>query len=161
MSTLEGFDFTRFQAEAIKQLKSGKPLNGKEGVLTPLIKMILEAALDGEIESHLKAEDTKNRRNGRTSKTVRTDQSAFELETPRDRNGTFEPEIVKKRQTYLGDALDKKVIALYGLGMSYSDISNHLEELYGIEVSTATLSAVTDKILPVVKQWQARPLEGV
>ncbi|MBF0405453.1 MAG: transposase [Nitrospirae bacterium] len=70
---------------------------GKEGVLTPLIKMILEAALDGEIESHLKSDDTKNRRNGRTSKFVRTEQSAFELETPRDRNGTFELEIVKKR----------------------------------------------------------------
>ncbi|KWT74984.1 transposase [Candidatus Magnetominusculus xianensis] len=130
---LQDSDFTKFQAEAIKQLKSGKPLNGKEGVLTPLIKMILEAALDGEIESHLKADDTG--RNGRTSKVVRTDQSAFELETPRDRNSTFEPEIVKKRQTYLGNALDKKVIDLYALGMSYSDISNHLEELYGIERS--------------------------
>ncbi|KWT73767.1 IS256 family transposase [Candidatus Magnetominusculus xianensis] len=155
---LQEFDFSKFQAEAIKQLKSGKPLNGKEGILTPLIKMILEAALDGEIESHLKTDSAKNRRNGRTSKIVRTDQSAFELETPRDRNSTFEPEIVKKRQTYLGDALDNKVIALYGLGMSYSDISKHLEELYGID---ATLSGVTDKILPVVKQWQARPLEAV
>lgn len=158
---LQGFDFSKFHTEAIKQLKAGKPLSGKEGVLTPLVKMILEAALDGELDSHLKAEDTKNRRNGRTSKVVRTDQSSFELETPRDRNSTFEPEIVKKRQTYLGEALDKKVIALYALGMSYSDISDHLEELYGIEVSTATLSAVTDKILPVVKQWQARPLEAV
>lgn len=161
---LNGFDFAKFQAEAIKNLKDGKPLSGKEGVITPLIKMILEAALEGELESHLsteKSEGVGNRRNGRTSKTVKTGQSAFELETPRDRSGTFEPEIVKKRQTYLGDALDSKTISLYGLGMSYNDISSHLEELYGIEVSPATLSAVTDKILPVVKEWQARPLEAI
>ncbi|QWR78435.1 hypothetical protein E2O03_013495 [Candidatus Magnetomonas plexicatena] len=102
---LKGFDFESFQQEAIKQLKSGKPLSGKEGVVTQLIKRIIEAALEGELDNHLSEEREsggKNRKNGSISKTVKTDQIAFELETPRDRNSSFEPEIVKKRQTYLG-----------------------------------------------------------
>lgn len=163
-SDLKEFDFGAFQQEVIKQLKSGKPLSGKEGVITPLIKRILEAALEGELENHLTEEREsggRNRKNGTTPKTVKTDQSAFELETPRDRNSSFEPEIVKKRQTYLGDALENKIISLYSLGMSYNDISGHIEELYGIEVSPASLSSITDKIIPVIKEWQGRPLEAV
>jgi putative transposase len=159
----EDFDFEAFQKEAIKHLKAGKPITGKDGVLTPLIKRIVESALKGELEAHLESEpaETKNRKNGKTSKTVRSDYGSFELETPRDRNSTFEPEIVKKRQTSLGKSLDDKIIALYGLGMSYTDIARHMEDLYGVEISPATLSAVTDSILPVVREWQARPLEEV
>lgn len=157
------FDFDAFQQEAIKQLKAGKPLSGKDGVMTPLIKRIIEAALQGEAQSHLESEapEAKNRRNGKSSKIVRCEQGSFELETPRDRNGTFEPELVKKRQTTLGKALDDKIIALYGLGMSYTDISNHMEEMYGVEISPSTLSAVTDNIMPVIREWQARPLEEI
>ncbi|MBF0615594.1 MAG: transposase, partial [Nitrospirae bacterium] len=132
--------------------------------MTPLIKRILEAALEGELENHLSDEREsggRNRKNGSTCKTVKTDQIAFELETPRDRNSSFEPEIVKKRQTYPGDALESKIISLYGFGMSYNDISKHIEELYGIEVSPASLSSITDKIIPVIKEWQSRALEGV
>lgn len=157
------FDFEAFQKEAIKKLKAGKPLSGKDGVLMPLIKNIVEAALKGEAESHLESEpaEAKNRRNGKSSKTVRSDYGSFELETPRDRNSTFEPELVKKRQTTLGKSFDDKIIALYGLGMSYTDIASHMEEMYGVEISPATLSAVTDNIMPVVREWQARPLEEV
>jgi len=157
------FDFEAFQKEAIEKLKAGKSLSGKDGVLMPLIKRIVEAALKGEVESHLDAEppETKNRKNGKSSKTVRSDYGAFELETPRDRNATFEPELVKKRQTTLGKALDDKIIALYGLGMSYADITKHMEEMYGLELSVATLSAITDNILPVIREWQARPLEEI
>ncbi len=155
------FDFEAFQKEAIEKLKAGKSLSGKDGVLMPLIKRIVEAALKGEVESHLDAEppETKNRKNGKSTKTVRSDYGSFELETPRDRNATFEPELVKKRQTTLGKALDDKIIALYGLGMSYTDITHHMEEMYGLELSPATLSAITDNILPVIREWQARPLE--
>jgi putative transposase len=157
------FDFEAFQKEAIKKLKAGKPLSGKDGVMMPLIKRIVEAALQGEAESHLESEpaEAKNRRNGKSSKTVRSDYGSIELETPRDRNSTFEPELVKKRQTTLGKSFDDKIIALYGLGMSYTDIASHMEEMYGVEISPATLSAVTDNIMPVVREWQARPLEEV
>lgn len=157
------FDFEAFQKEAIKKLKAGKPLSGKDGVMMPLIKRIVEAALKGEVEAHLDAEppETRNRKNGKSSKTVRSDYGTFELETPRDRNATFEPEIVKKRQTTLGKSLDDKIIALYGLGMSYTDIARHMEDMYGIELSSATLSSITDNILPVIREWQARPLEEI
>lgn len=157
------FDFEAFQREAIKKLKAGKPLSGKDGVMMPLIKRLVEAALKGEVEAHLEAEppETKNRKNGKSSKTMRSDYGTFELDTPRDRNSTFEPELVKKRQTTLGKSLDDKIIALYGLGMSYADIAHHMEEMYGLELSSATLSAITDNILPVVREWQSRPLEEV
>jgi transposase-like protein len=129
----------------------------------PLIKQIVEGALKGELEAHLDEEpsETKNRKNGKNSKTMRSDYGSFELDTPRDRNGSFEPELVKKRQTTLGKYLDDKIIALYGLGMSYMDIAHHMEDMYGVELSPATLSAVTDNILPLIKEWQARPLEEV
>lgn len=157
------FDFAAFEKEAVKQLKSGKPLSGKEGVLTPLIKRILENAIHGELEAHLEEEpaEGKNRRNGKTSKTMKSEHGAFELEAQRDRNSTFEPEIVKKRQTTLAPALEGKILSLYGLGMSYSDISGHIEEMYGIEVSPATISSVTDKIIPVIEEWRSRPLDAV
>lgn len=161
--SLEGFDFEAFQSEAIKQLKAGKSLGGKDGVLTPLVKQLIEGALKGELHAHLSDEpaEAKNRKNGKGSKTMKSDYGSFELETPRDRNGTFEPELVKKRQTSLGKALDDKIIALYGLGMSYTDIAHHMEEMYGVELSPATLSAVTDSILSVIREWQSRPLEEV
>ena len=83
------------------------------------------------------------------------------METPRDRDGTFSPKLVKKHQTTLSDEIEQKIIALYGFGMSYNDIAAHLKEIYGLEISNGTLSAVTDKIIQTVKEWQARPLENV
>jgi putative transposase len=151
------FDFQ----EALKAIQEGKPLLGKEGILTPLIKNLTEAALEGELESHLGQEIAENRRNGKSKKTIKSMNGNFELNTPRDRTGTFLPQLVKKHQTTLNDELEQKIIALYGLGMSYKDISAHLQEIYGLEVSTGTLSAVTDKIIHTVKEWQARPLESI
>jgi len=155
----EDHDFN-FQ-KALKAIQSGQPLMGKEGVLTPLIKDLTEAALEGELESHLGQEIIANRRNGKTPKTIKSLNGNFELNSPRDRAGTFSPKLVKKHQTTLNDELEQKIIALYGLGMSYKDISAHLQDIYGIEVSTGTLSAVTDKIIHTVKEWQARPLESI
>jgi len=157
--TKEDTDFD-FQA-ALKAIQKGKPLLGKEGVLTPLIKNLTEAALEGELDSHLAQEIAANRRNGKGKKTVKSLNGSFELNTPRDRAGTFSPQLVKKHQTTLNDELEQKIIALYGLGMSYKDISAHLQEMYGLEVSTGTLAAVTDKIIHTVKEWQARPLESI
>ena len=155
----EDHDFN-FQ-KALKAIQSGQPLMGKEGVLTPLIKDLTEAALEGELESHLGQEIIANRRNGKTPKTIKSLNGNFELNSPRDRAGTFSPKLVKKHQTTLNDELEQKIIALYGLGMSYKDISTHLQDIYGIEVSAGTLSAVTDKIIHTVKEWQARPLESI
>jgi transposase-like protein len=85
----------------------------------------------------------------------------FDLETPRDRDGSFEPEIVKKRQTVLNESLDNKVLVVYALGMSYEAISEHLAELYGLEVSSAKISLITDKLLPMITEWRNRSLESV
>ena len=151
------FDFQ----EALKAIQSGKPLLGKEGILTPLIKNLTEAALEGELDSHLAEEVTANRRNGKSKKTLKSLNGSFELNTPRDRDGTFSPQLVKKHQTTISTEIEDKIIALYGLGMSYKDIAAHLQEMYGLDVSTGTLTAVTDKIIQTVKEWQARPLESI
>lgn len=152
-----GFDFQ----DALKAIQAGKPLLGKEGILTPLIKDLTEAALEGELDSHLAKEITANRRNGKSKKTIKSLSGNFELTTPRDRDGTFSPQLVKKHQTSISNEIEEKIIALYGLGMSYKDIAAHLQEMYGLDVSTGTLSAVTDKIIQTVKEWQARPLESI
>jgi len=123
---LSNFDFSSFKAEAAGQLKSGQSLTGKDGVLTPLIKALLESALEGEMESHLsdcREEGLPNRRNGKTSKLMQSESDSFELNTPRDRGESFEPEIIKKRQTVLNESLDNKVLSLYRIGMSYEAIS--------------------------------------
>jgi putative transposase len=146
---------------ALKELQSGKSLTGKDGILTPLIKQLTEAALEAEIDTHLAEEVSKNRKNGKTSKTIKSTSGSFQLDTPRDRAGTFEPQLVKKHQTTLSDEIEQKILSMYGLGMSYSDISQHIQDMYGISVSTATLSNITDKIIAQVKQWQQRPLESV
>jgi len=152
-----GFDFET----ALRSIQEGKPLLGKEGILTPLIKNLTEAALEGELDSHLGQEITANRRNGKSRKTIKSLNGNFVLTTPRDRDGTFSPQLVKKHQTSLNGEIEQKILALYGLGMSYHDISAHLQEIYGLEVSTGTLSTITDKIIHTVKEWQARPLASI
>ena len=161
---LSNFNYTDFKAEAIEKIKSGQPLTGKGGILTPLLKELLESALEGELDAHLlenRDAGISNRRNGKSSKQVQTSSDSFELFTPRDREGSFEPEIVKKRQTVLNESLDNKVLALYSLGMSYEAISEHLAEMYGLEVSSAKISLITDKLLPLITEWRNRPLESV
>lgn len=155
------FDIKKFELDAIEQLRSGKALEGKDGVLAPLIKRLVEASLSGEIAAHLTDAKGKNRRNGKAGKQVKTAFGSVEITTPRDRLGSFEPQILPKRQTTLGEGIDHKVISLYGLGMSYNDICKHLEELYGLTVSPATLSTITDSVIEEVNAWRTRPLESV
>ena len=122
------FDFN----EILEQYKRGKRLTGKDGLLAPLIKQLTEAALEAEVESHI-ANDIlsgkSNRRNGFNKKTIKgTSDGSFELETPRDRNGTFEPQIVKKHQTTISDEIEEKILSMYGLGMSYTELGIKVNE---------------------------------
>src|SRR5574344_400943 len=155
------FDFN----EILNQFRSGKRLTGKDGLLAPLIKQLIEADLAAEVESHI-PNDALNgrapRRNGFNPKTIKgTSDGSFERDIPTDRNGTVEPQIVKKHRTTMSDEIEGKIVSMYGLGMSYVDISTHIEEIYQVSISTATISAITDKIIDKVKQWQARPLDTI
>jgi len=154
-------DWNALKQEAINRLRTSKALSGKDGALVPLIKDLLETALDSERTEHLQEEKTDNRRNGKTTKTLKSDYGPVALQTSRDRQATFEPQLVKKRQTTLGSALNNKILALWSQGMSYSAISAHVAELYGLEVSESTLTGITDALIPKVKAWQNSPLDAV
>jgi transposase-like protein len=157
------FDFEAFKKEAIKALYDRKGLTGKEGAMTPLIKHLLETAMSAELDEHLKETrpKSKNRKNGGTKKRVKSSTEEFKLTTPRDRNGTFEPHILPKNQRRLPGDLEEKILALYARGMSYKDIRSQLEELYGVEISEATISRVTDQVIPQIRDWQSRPVERI
>jgi putative transposase len=150
-----------FSKEAAKKIRQGKPLTGNGGILSPLIKQIVEAALEGELDHHLTQtrEPESNRRNGHLSKNLKSSLGGIEIFTPRDRNGSFEPQTLEKRQTILPGDLDDKILGLYGLGMSYSDIQTHLNEMYGVSVSDGVMNAITDRVIPAIREWQSRPLE--
>lgn len=159
----EVFDYEALKKKTLEQFRSGKSLYGKGGAFAPLLKEFLEAALQVELEGHLDSEEQEenNRKNGYTTKQLKTDGGTIELDTPRDRNSEFAPQIVRKRETILAESLESKIIALYGRGMSFRDISAHIKDMYDTDISAATLSTLTDKIIPLVKQWQARPLESL
>ncbi|OOE52003.1 hypothetical protein BZG12_11150 [Salinivibrio kushneri] len=144
-----------------KALQSGQDLNGKDGLLTPLIKQITEAALAAEMDEHLTKEGQPNRKNGVSQKTIKTASGSFELDTPRDRNGSFEPQTVKKYQTRLTDEMERNIISLFALGNSYKSIREYLLEMYGTEVSNGTINAITDRLVPELRAWQERELEAV
>jgi putative transposase len=146
--------------EALSALRNGQDLTGKDGILTPLIKQLTEAALKAELEAHLAGDEAPNRKNGSTRKTIKSTSGNFKLETPRDRSGTFEPQLIKKHQTHLTDEIERKVISMFSRGMSYQDIAGHVADMYGLSVSNATISAVTDKLIPELEQWRNRPLQS-
>jgi transposase-like protein len=159
----EEFDFKAFAKQAGDALRAGKPLAGKDGVFTPLLKMIIESALEGELDDHLvdTRKTGKNRRNGHGAKNLQSSLGGFEVLAPRDRNSSFEPQIVEKRQHKLSSDIDGQIIALFSRGMSYRDIQQHVGEMYGIEVSEGTLTAITDRIVPQILDWQNRPLDSL
>ena len=152
----EEFDLT----EALKAIRSGQPISGKEGVLAPLVKQLTEAALEAELDSHLADDVVPNRKNGKSRKTIKTSEGRINLDTPRDRAGRFEPQLIKKNQTSVSDEIEVKILSMFGRGLSYAGISEHVQEIYGISVSTAAISAITDKVIDTVKAWQQRPLES-
>lgn len=162
MEKQDSIDYESIKQKALAQFRTGQSLTGKGGAFAPLFKQFLEAALEAELQAHLGSdapEDASNRKNGKVTKTVKTGDGEFTLVSSRDRNGSFEPEIIKKRETILADSLQDRIIGMYGLGMSLRDISAHIHEMYDMEISHDTLSAITERILPLVKEWQARPLD--
>ncbi len=152
---------TELERKVLDQFMSGKNLFGKDGAFAPMLKNVIEKALEAEMEGHLDEKERSggNKRNGRGKKTVKSGFGTFDIDTPQDRQSNFEPELVKKRQTILADNLSEKIIGLYGLGMSYRDISSHIKEMYDTDISHTVLSQITDRIIPDVKTWQNRPLE--
>jgi len=147
------------EKKALDQLLSGKSLFGKDGAFAPMLKNFIEKALEAEMSVHLKDKTVVNKRNGKGKKTLKSSIGSFTIATPTDRNSSFEPEIVKKRQTILAENLSEKIIGLYGLGMSLRDISNHIKEIYDTSISHTVLSQITDSIIPDIKAWQSRSLE--
>ena len=128
----------------------------------------MEGSLESELDSALgyepydvKNKETDNSRNGHSKKTLRTSMGKVDIEVPRDRNGEFEPKILPKNQTSISQDMENKIISMYAKGMSTSDIEDHIRDIYGLEISDTTVSRITDKVLPVAKEWQQRPLESV
>jgi putative transposase len=164
MEDQNSIDYESVKKQALEQFRSGKSLTGKGGAFAPLFKQFLEAALEAEIQEHLSSEEQQaqsNRKNGKVSKTIKSADGQFDLISSRDRNSSFEPEIIKKRETILADSLQDRIIGMYGLGMSLRDISSHIKEMYDTDISHDTLSTITDRIIPLVKEWQSRPLDDL
>ncbi len=151
-------------AKAKDQFRKGEPLFGKNGAFHFMLEEFLNKALDAEMDGHLaenKGDGGKDRRNGKMRKTVQSEYGPVEIETPRDRDGSFEPEVVKKRETILAEGLSDKIISLYATGQSTRDISEFIEENYGSSISAATISRITDKVWPEIQSWRNRSLEDV
>jgi len=158
-----GLDYEVMKQKLKEQFRTGKSLFSKGGAFAPLLEELINAMLEGELEAHLDEDERRsgNRKNGKGNKVVKTSAGSIEINTPRDRLGSFEPEIVKKRETIMACSLEDKIIGLYSLGTSLRDISSHIKETYDTDISAATLSSITDKVIPLVKEWQQRPLESL
>ena len=153
--------------ELIKDYKKPEDLIGETGLLKQLTKALVERALAAELTHHLGYEkydpagyNSGNSRNGATPKTVKGDFGEIVVETPRDRNGSFEPQLIQKHQTHF-DGFDEKILSMYARGMTTREIQGHLQQMYGVEVSPTLISTVTDAVLEEVKAWQNRPLEPI
>jgi len=151
--------------ELLKECDNPEDILGKDGLLKQLTKIIVKRALEGELTDHLgypphsqTGNNTGNSRNGKGRKVLKGDMGEIPVDIPRDRNGTYEPQLIKKRQTRF-DGFDDKIIALYARGMTTRDIQAQLEDIYGVEVSPSLVSKVTDAVLAEVKTWQNRPLD--
>jgi len=153
--------------ELLKDYAQPEDLTGENGLLKQLTKALVERALNAEMDVHLdnpqyktEGKAKRDRRNGHSQKTLKGEFGEAVLDIPRDRNGEFQPQIVKKGQTRFG-GFDSKILSLYGRGMTTRDIQAQLEEMYGVEVSATLISQVTDAVLDEVKTWQARALSAI
>jgi len=152
--------------ELLKDCNSPDEFYGPEGLVKQLSKALIERMMQAELTEQLgygKSEsgekETENRRNGKTSKTLRTDQGPMEIEVPRDRNGEYEPKVIPKHQREWR-GFDDKILSMYGLGLSTKQIQAHLKEIYNVEVSPELISRVTDEVKGLVEEWRNRPLEA-
>lgn len=161
----------REQRKKLLELLQDAGINDVAGVqelFKEMVSTVLENGLEGELDEELgytkydyRNKETDNSRNGYSEKTLKSSLGDMEIAIPRDRKGEFEPQIVRKNQTTLSGDIEDKILSMYAKGMTTSDIEGHIREIYGLEVSDSTISRVTDKILPVVKEWQMRPLEEI
>ncbi len=159
----EELDFEVMKAKAIEQLKAGKPLLGKDGAFAPLLESVINAVLEGEMDAHLNEAERQggNSRNGKMQKQVRTALGEVTVSTPRDRDSTFDPQFIKKRETILAEGVADRIIGLYALGNSTREISDWMEENLGNRVSAETISSITDRVLPELEAWRTRGLDSV
>ena len=151
--------------ELLKDYKSPDDMFGDDGLLQQLTKAVVERALQGELTHHLGYEkhdpagnNSGNSRNGKSSKTIKGKRGQVRIDVPRDRDSSFEPQLIKKGQTRF-DGFDDKIISMYARGMTCREIKAHLQEIYGVEVSPDLISTVTDGVIDEVRQWQSRPLD--
>ena len=157
--------------EKIRELLQSSGVSSMEDIqnlFKETIAEFMENGLDAELDDELgysrydyRNKDTDNSRNGHSSKTLRTSFGDVKVSVPRDRKGEFDPQILKKNQTSISQDVEEKILSMYAKGMTTSDIETHIRDIYGIEVSDTTVSRVTDKILPIAKEWQQRPLESI
>jgi transposase-like protein len=146
------------EAALIQGLYDGTSLSE---LMSPMLKRVVEAALSGELKAHIeseKLEGVSNRRNGLQSKTVRSEYGPVEIETSRDRNGSFEPQLIGKQERQFRNGVEDHILDLYGLGMSYSQIRAHMKKLYGTDLSEAQLTHITDSVQQEMEQWRNRSL---
>lgn len=153
--------------QELSNCKTMEDLCGKNGLLQRLLGGMVEKMLDKEMKEHVgypkhskEGHNSGNSRNGKTSKIVQSSYGPVNIEVPRDRNGEFEPKLVKKRQTNIS-SFDEKIISMYAKGMSTRDIQAHVQEIYGAEISPTSISNITEKVLDVAKEWQSRPLQKI
>lgn len=153
--------------EFLKDISIEGP-DGLNNFFKDMMKVAIEEFYQGELEEELgytrydyRNKESSNSRNGYSSKKLKSSAGEIEVNIPRDRNGEYEPQIIKKHQNTIGQDLEAKIISMYAKGMTTSDIESHIDEIYGYQVSDSTITRITDKILPIVKEWQNRPLESV
>ena len=152
----------------IQQLLQEYDIQSAEDIqdaLKDLLGGTIKEMMEKEMDQHLGYEksersDTEDYRNGYKSKRINSSYGSMDIQVPQDRKSTFEPQVVKKRQKDISD-IDQKIISMYAKGMTTGDIESHMQELYGVDISDSTISRITDKILPIVKEWQERPLEDI
>ena len=158
----------RAKIRELLQLSNVSSMEDIQNLFKETIAEFMEDGLDAELSEELgyskydyKNKDTDNSRNGHSSKTLRTSFGTVDVSVPRDRKGEFEPQLLKKNQTSISQDVEEKILSMYAKGMTTGDIETHIRDIYGLEVSDTTVSRITDKILPVAKEWQHRPLESV
>ncbi len=141
---------------------------GVQELFKEMVSTVLQNGLEAELDEELgyskydyRNKQTDNSRNGYSEKTMKTSFGEMDIAVPRDRKGDFDPQFIKKQQTTLSGDIEEKILSMYAKGMTTADIESHIREIYGLDVSDSTISRVTDKILPVVKEWQSRPLESI
>ena len=158
----------RAKIRELLQVSGVSSMEDIQSLFKETIAEFMEEGLEAELTEELgyskydyKNKETENSRNGHSSKKLRTSYGEVDVSIPRDRKGEFEPQLLKKNQTSISQDIEEKILSMYAKGMSTGDIEAHIRDIYGLDVSDTTVSRITDKILPVAKEWQQRPLESI